>query len=106
MDEPFAAIDPLRRLDLNKQVQRLREEYGCTTLWVTHDIVEALQFATRIIAVAPPPVSTTTIIDLEGIPPILDNANLPAEALRLRDRILEVIKGGTVYNEEEVLEAV
>src|SRR5205085_4467076 len=68
MDEPFAAIDPLRRLDLNKQVQRLREEFGCTALWATHDVVEALQFATQIIAIAPPPAGTATILDLSGMP--------------------------------------
>lgn len=106
MDEPFAAIDPLRRLDLNQQVQRLREGYGCTTLWVTHDVVEALQFATRIIAVAPPPSGTAAVIDLAGMPPIRDNASLPPEALSLRDRILAVIKGEAVYVQEEVLEAV
>lgn len=106
MDEPFAAIDPLRRLDLNRQVQQLRDEYGCTTLWVTHDVVEALQFATSIIAVAPPPAGTVEIIDLAGMPSILDNANLPAEALSVRDRILGVIKGESLYEEEEALEAV
>lgn len=106
MDEPFAAIDPLRRLDLNRQVQRLREEYGCTALWATHDVVEALQFATQIIAIAPPPVGTATNLDLSGMPPIEDNASLPAEALRLRNRILEIIKSEVVYDKEDTLETV
>lgn len=106
MDEPFAAIDPLRRLDLNRQVQMLREGYGCTTIWVTHDVVEALQFATRIIAIAPPPDGTATVIDLVNMPPIHDNASLSFEALSLRDKILAVIKGEATYEREEVFEAV
>lgn len=106
MDEPFAAIDPLRRLDLNQQVQRLRGDFGCTTLWATHDVVEALQFATQIIALAPPPVGTVTVLDLSGMPPIQDNASLPGEALLVRDRILGIIKGESVLNEEGVLETI
>ena len=52
MDEPFAALDPLRRLDLNRQVQAMRLEAGCTVMWVTHDVVEALQFATHVLALS------------------------------------------------------
>jgi ABC-type nitrate/sulfonate/bicarbonate transport system ATPase subunit len=106
MDEPFAAIDPLRRLDLNRQVQRLREEFGCTALWATHDVVEALQFATQIIAIAPSPAGTATILNLRGMPPIEDNASLPAEALQLRDRVLGIIRGDVAHRKEGVLETV
>ena len=106
MDEPFAAIDPLRRLDLNTQVQRLREEYGCTALWATHDVVEALQFATQIISIAPPPVGTATILDLSGMPPIEDNASLPTESLLLRNHILGIIKGEMIHDKEGVPETV
>lgn len=95
MDEPFAAIDPLRRLDLNRQVQALRQEYGSTTLWATHDIVEALQFATHVIAMAPPPGGKASVLDLTGMPPIADNASLPAKALRLRDELLSIIENGS-----------
>lgn len=96
MDEPFAAIDPLRRPELNRQVQDLRQEYGCTVMWVTHHVVEALQFATHAIAIAPPPDGTATMIDLTGIPLIEDSASLPKEALLTRDRILDIIKGERV----------
>jgi ABC-type nitrate/sulfonate/bicarbonate transport system ATPase subunit len=106
MDEPFAAIDPLRRLDLNRQVQRLSQEFGCTALWATHDVVEALQFATQIIAIAPPPAGTATILDLSGMPQIKDNASLPVEALGVRNHILGIIKGEVVHNKEGVLETV
>jgi NitT/TauT family transport system ATP-binding protein len=106
MDEPFAAIDPMRRLDLNQQVQQLRQQHGSTTLWVTHDVVEALQFATQIIALAPPPVGTATVLNLSGMPPIMDNASLPAEALLIRDQVLGIIKGEDMYQGEAILETV
>jgi len=93
MDEPFAALDPLRRLDLNRQVQAMRRETGCTVMWVTHDVVEALQFATHVIALPHDHAHSTELIDLSGLPRIEDGASLPAEALAMRDRLLETIVG-------------
>lgn len=95
MDEPFAALDPMRRLDLNRQVQAMRREVGCTVLWVTHDVVEALQFATHVIAL-PHGMHRTELIDLRSLPPIADGANLPSEALAMRDRLLETIGQASV----------
>ncbi|MCS6813567.1 MAG: ATP-binding cassette domain-containing protein [Cyanobacteria bacterium] len=48
MDEPFAALDPITRLDLQRQLQRLQTALGKTIVFVTHDIQEAFRLATRI----------------------------------------------------------
>jgi osmoprotectant transport system ATP-binding protein len=47
-DEPFGGLDPVTRLELQRQFIALREEFGKTALFVTHDIREALLIATRI----------------------------------------------------------
>jgi osmoprotectant transport system ATP-binding protein len=47
-DEPFGAVDPVTRLDLQKQFLALRREVGKTAIFVTHDVREALMLATRI----------------------------------------------------------
>lgn len=47
-DEPFAALDPLTRLDIQRLYVSLRERFGKSSLFVTHDIAEALRIATRI----------------------------------------------------------
>jgi osmoprotectant transport system ATP-binding protein len=47
-DEPFGAVDPVTRLDLQKQFLALRRELGKTSIFVTHDVREALLLATRI----------------------------------------------------------
>ncbi len=47
-DEPFGAVDPVTRLDLQKQFLALRDELGKTAIFVTHDVREALMLATRI----------------------------------------------------------
>ena len=61
-------------------------------MWVTHDVVEALQFATQVIAL-PYGSRATQLIDLASIPRFEDGANLPPEALAMRDRLLDTIVG-------------
>lgn len=97
MDEPFAAIDPLRRTDLNRQVKTLQKQFRTTTIWVTHDIVESLQFASRVIALNSAKNGNYQIFDLEGLPRIEDNARLPYEVLDIRDQIISFIKSDTKF---------
>jgi osmoprotectant transport system ATP-binding protein len=47
-DEPFGAADPVTRLELQKQFLTLRRELGKTSIFVTHDVREALMLASRI----------------------------------------------------------
>ena len=49
MDEPFGALDPLTRDALGADYRRLHESFGLTTVMITHDIVEALLLADRIV---------------------------------------------------------
>jgi osmoprotectant transport system ATP-binding protein len=48
MDEPFAALDPLTRDLLQGRFQEIRRRLGITTLFVTHDVAEALRLGDRI----------------------------------------------------------
>lgn len=48
MDEPFGALDPITRLELQQQLHQLRSQLGKTLIFVTHDIQEALFLGTRI----------------------------------------------------------
>jgi glycine betaine/proline transport system ATP-binding protein len=47
-DEPFSALDPLIRRDMQDEVLRLQEETGKTMLFITHDLSEALRLGDRI----------------------------------------------------------
>lgn len=51
MDEPFSALDPITRAQLQELVKRLHEQLGTTIVFVTHDIKEALYLADRIAVV-------------------------------------------------------
>jgi osmoprotectant transport system ATP-binding protein len=48
LDEPFAALDPITRFDLQRQFLALRQEMGKAAVFVTHDVREALMMGTRI----------------------------------------------------------
>lgn len=47
-DEPFGALDPVTRLDLQKRFLELRNALRKTAIFVTHDVREALMLGTRI----------------------------------------------------------
>ena len=47
-DEPFSALDPLIRRDMQDEVMRLQKEIGKTTMFITHDLPEALRLGDRI----------------------------------------------------------
>jgi len=48
MDEPFGSLDPPTRDRLQRRFQTIRAELNITTLFVTHDMVEALLLGDRI----------------------------------------------------------
>jgi glycine betaine/proline transport system ATP-binding protein len=47
-DEPFSALDPLIRRDMQDEICRLQEETGKTMMFITHDLPEALRLGDRI----------------------------------------------------------
>jgi glycine betaine/proline transport system ATP-binding protein len=47
-DEPFSALDPLIRRDMQTEVRRLHAEVGKTLVFITHDLAEALTLGDRI----------------------------------------------------------
>ena len=48
LDEPFAALDPLTRAELQREFAGLRTRLGKTVVFVTHDVREAMLLATRV----------------------------------------------------------
>jgi osmoprotectant transport system ATP-binding protein len=49
MDEPFGAVDPIVRADLQVELNRLQRELGKTIVFVTHDIDEAFTLADQVV---------------------------------------------------------
>jgi NitT/TauT family transport system ATP-binding protein len=78
MDEPFAAVDAQTRADLEDLILRLWRDLEVTTLFVTHDIDEAVYLGQRVIVLSSSP--TTVMEDLK--------IDLPRERDQLATRSL------------------
>lgn len=52
MDEPFGAVDPIVRADLQCELRALQRQLGATIIFVTHDITEALTLGDQIVVLA------------------------------------------------------
>lgn len=49
LDEPFSALDPLIRRDMQDEVKRLHQDLGKTMVFITHDLAEAMKLGDRIV---------------------------------------------------------
>ncbi|TDW31512.1 ABC transporter ATP-binding protein [Cryobacterium psychrophilum] len=49
MDEPFGAVDPIVRAELQQELLRLQHELGKTVVFVTHDIDEAFLLGDQVV---------------------------------------------------------
>jgi osmoprotectant transport system ATP-binding protein len=49
MDEPFGAVDPITRKQLQRELRRIQGEVRKTIVFVTHDLAEAFRLADRIV---------------------------------------------------------
>ncbi len=55
LDEPFGALDAMTRAAMQGYLLRLREEFGRTVLFITHDVEEAVLLSDRIYVMASRP---------------------------------------------------
>jgi glycine betaine/proline transport system ATP-binding protein len=49
LDEPFSALDPLIRRDMQNEIIRLHHEVGKTMVFITHDLAEALKLGDHVL---------------------------------------------------------
>jgi NitT/TauT family transport system ATP-binding protein len=94
MDEPFASVDAQTRGDLEDLVLAVRQRYGVTVVFVTHDIDESVYLSDRVVVLTPSPTSVAEIVEV-GLPrprDQVDTKELP-EFAHLRAHVYRLIKG-------------
>jgi NitT/TauT family transport system ATP-binding protein len=93
MDEPFASVDAQTRFGLEDLTLRVREEYGVTVIFVTHDVDEAVYLADRIIVLSKSPARVQDVleVDLPVRRSQVETRALPRFA-ELRTHVLEQIR--------------
>jgi NitT/TauT family transport system ATP-binding protein len=67
LDEPFSALDPQTRMDMQDLVLKIWKQFPCLALFVTHDVSEALRIADRIVVLSTRP--ATVVMDITVVEP-------------------------------------
>jgi NitT/TauT family transport system ATP-binding protein len=65
MDEPFSAVDPVVRAQLQDEFLRLQGELRKTIVFVTHDIDEAVALSKRVVVLSGRPARVKIVHDIE-----------------------------------------
>jgi NitT/TauT family transport system ATP-binding protein len=65
MDEPFASVDAQTRFDLEDLVLKVRDDFGITTLMVTHDIDEAVYLSDEIVVLYGKPAAVRDVVKVD-----------------------------------------
>jgi NitT/TauT family transport system ATP-binding protein len=93
MDEPFASVDAQTRGDLEDLVLKVRDDYGITILFVTHDIDESVYLSDRIVVLtnAPTEVKEIVAVDLPAARDQIETKEL-TEFAHLRAHVYRLIK--------------
>ena len=93
MDEPFASLDAQTRSDLEDVVLRLRDEFGVTIVFVTHDIDEAVYLGDKVVVLSGAPASVTKTVEVSFPEPRdqVSTKSLP-EFSKLRAEVLTEIR--------------
>lgn len=64
LDEPFGALDALTRHQMQNELLRIQSQPKITTLFITHDVEEAVTLADRVVILKPKPGRIEQIIDV------------------------------------------
>lgn len=93
MDEPFAALDAQTRADLEDVVLRLRDDFGVTIVFVTHDIDEAVYLGDRVAVLSMAPARVQEVVEVD-LPAPRDQVTTKAHPhfAEGRTRVLELVR--------------
>jgi NitT/TauT family transport system ATP-binding protein len=92
MDEPFGALDAQTREVMHDLILHVSALEGCTVVFVTHDVEEAIYLGRRVILMAPKPGRIDSIYEVPLPAKRVLAMKYSAEFLALRLRILDRIR--------------
>ena len=79
LDEPFSALDTLTKRDMHKWYLKVMERIKLSTLFITHDIDEAILLSDRIYLLTGTPGKISHMIEIEGHKPRVEGFELTKE---------------------------
>lgn len=94
LDEPFAALDELLREQLNVELLNIWKQLGCTIVFVTHHISEAVFLSQQVLVMQPHPGRITTRIPISQPYPRSLNLRSTSEFVTACSQLSEELRGG------------
>lgn len=91
LDEPFSALDTLTKSSMHKWYLNVMDKIQLSTLFITHDIDEAILISDRIYLLSGSPGKITAEIIIKEPKPRQDSFNLTAEFLEYKRKILSLL---------------
>ncbi|MBO5859557.1 MAG: ABC transporter ATP-binding protein [Clostridia bacterium] len=91
LDEPFSALDTLTKSSMHKWYLDVMEKIQLSTLFITHDIDEAILISDRIYLLSGSPGEITGEIIIKEQKPRKDDFNLTTEFLEYKRKILSML---------------
>lgn len=91
LDEPFSALDTLTKSSIHKWYLDVMEKIQLSTLFITHDIDEAILLSDRIYLLSGSPGKITGEIIIKEPKPRRDDFNLTSEFLEYKRKILSLL---------------
>ncbi len=91
LDEPFSALDTLTKSSMHKWYLEVMEKIRLSTLFITHDIDEAILLSDRIYLLSGSPGTITAEITVQKPKNERDGFNLTAEFLEYKRKILSLL---------------
>ncbi|WP_091844364.1 ABC transporter ATP-binding protein [Palleronia pelagia] len=100
LDEPFGALDEFTREHLNVELMRIVGEVGATTLFVTHNIGEAIFLADRVFVMTPRPGRIAGIVEVPFERPRRPSLQQSAEFNALVSKVRATFETETTAGED------
>lgn len=92
LDEPFSALDAMTKSEMHRWYLEVSEKMGMTTLFITHDVDEALVLSDRIYVMSGAPGQITAEIPIPHQKPRPADFNLTENFLELKRNLLAAIR--------------
>ncbi len=100
MDEPLSALDAQTRLLLMEEFAELIARMKVTTVYVTHNLDEAVRLANRVVALSRRPGRIKEIVRIPT--PAADRGEADPECIASRDRLWELIREEAIAADQEL----